>query len=75
VPENVTGGTLSVQTESMTFSAFGEVCWCAFKTPESFSQYYARDFSAAGIKAGIFFTVMINSITVKYKAGFVALNR
>lgn len=48
MPENITGGILSVQTESMTFSSFGVKVRSAgalFKThefkEESFSQQYS----------------------------------
>lgn len=45
--ENITGGILSVETESMTFSPFGvkEGMLLHFQIPElkeeAFSQYYA----------------------------------
>lgn len=68
--ENITGGILSAETESMTFSAFGVRGRCTlllvhFQIPElkerdSFSLYHA-----SGIKAGIFSATIKCSIYLK----------
>lgn len=67
--ENITGGILSAETESMTFSAFGVRGRCTlllvhFQIPE----LKERDFSlhyASGIKAGIFSATIKCSIYLK----------